>query len=70
MNSIWYGLAMMAILFVVHWFVSNDTSVDKTHGIFAMKRSAGATRKIRKKFSLRPEPRTENLRRASSCSDP
>lgn len=59
MNSIWYGLAMAAILSVVHWFVRNDTAGDNTNGIFAMKSAGAGGNRIprrRKKFSLKPEP--------------
>jgi hypothetical protein len=54
-NSVWYGLAMVAVLIVVYWFVTNDKSVDETHGVLAMK-PTGHTKATRKKFSLKPEP--------------
>lgn len=54
MNSVWYGLAMVAVLIVVYWFVTNDKSVDETHGVLAMK-PTGHTKATRKKFSLKPE---------------
>jgi hypothetical protein len=50
---------MLAILGVIHWFVTNDGPGDETHGIFAMKPTAGAKaarkRRERKKFSPRPD---------------
>lgn|GEM_PF-3373168 len=57
MNSLWYGLAMVAIVFVIRWMIQNDALADKeTKGVFAMKppTSAGinAKRAKRKKFSL------------------
>ncbi len=54
MNSVWYGLAMVAVIIVVYWFITNDKSVDETHGVLAMKSTVKA-KATRKKFSLRPE---------------
>lgn len=60
MNSLWYGLAMVAILVVVYWYIVNDKPLNsETHGVLAMKRpgKAEAIRKWRrKKFSLGPRP--------------
>ena len=53
-NSVWYGLAMVAVIIVVYWFITNDKSVDETHGVLAMKSTVKA-KATRKKFSLRPE---------------
>ncbi len=54
MNSIWYGLAMVAIFVLVHWFVTNDSLPDgETKGIFAMKLPRAVRPKGRPKFSLR-----------------
>jgi hypothetical protein len=56
MNSIWYGLAMLAIIFVVHWYIKSETAGDLgTQGFFAMKpQGAARDRKSRrrKKFSI------------------
>lgn len=62
MNSAWYGLAMLAILVVVHWVIMNDKLPDgQTKGIFAMKlasQSAAARKAARRrgKFKLPNQP--------------
>jgi hypothetical protein len=55
MDSIWYGLAMVAIYFVVYWFITNDKLPEgQTTGILAMKPPAvrRGRRQPRPKFSL------------------
>ncbi|HTO40735.1 MAG TPA: hypothetical protein VL026_07140 [Rhizomicrobium sp.] len=57
MNSLWYGLAMIAIIVVVHWMITNDGRADdETTGVLAMKSATkdglGGKRAKRKKFSL------------------
>jgi hypothetical protein len=55
MDSIWYGLSMVAIYIVVHWFITNDKLPEpETRGFLAMKPPVArrGPREPRPKFSL------------------
>jgi hypothetical protein len=59
-DSIWYGLGIIAILIVVHWYITNDGLPDgQTKGLLAMKRPeemAPPKTRGRPKFSLKNTP--------------
>lgn len=61
MDSVWYGLAIVAIYIVIHWYILNDGMTGgETKGVLAMKPPdqgpAVIYRRKRGRFSMKNVP--------------